>query len=187
MYWETAARSLIKLALEKVHIVLQASCLVTHPPQSVCNIISGPLEWSQQSGGETASSVAQLISLQSPAFYTFPHPIYCHFQLHSHGNDQTLKADADSPPFFPFLTAFLCFFFLSPVIWSGWDRSISSIQQLEAWFFRPGWPAEIVFRPPQHAPTSAPHKTHFSWRYGPVLISLTETMTNFISRTKTKY
>lgn len=137
--------------------------LVTRPPQSGFNIISGRLEFCQQSGGETASCVTQLVSPQppAPAFCTFPLPINCHFQLHSHGNDQTFKVDTGSP-FLSLLNNLSLS--LSPVIRPGGDRSVFSVQQLEAWGFRPGWPTEVFLGPPQHAPTCPPHETDFNRR-----------------------
>lgn len=57
--------------------------------------------------------------------------------------------------------------FLRPVIRSGRDRSVFSVQQLEARSFRPGWSTEVVLRPPQHAPSCPTHETHFNHRYGP--------------------
>lgn len=96
LYWLTSVYGLLKK-----FIIAEAKCLVTHPLQSVFNIISGRLEFCQQSGGETTSCIAQFASPQppAPAFCTFP-LANCHFQLWSWGHDYTLKVDTGSPFFF---------------------------------------------------------------------------------------
>lgn len=79
LYWLTSVYGLLKK-----FIIAEAKCLVTHPLQSVFNIISGRLEFCQQSGGETTSCIAQFASPlpPAPAFCTFP-LANCHFQLWS--------------------------------------------------------------------------------------------------------
>lgn len=102
------------------------------------------------------SCVAHLRLTAAAAFCTFPLHINCRFQLHSASLSKWLLSSS----FPPSLSLFL-----SPVIRSRRDRSVVTVNQLEARFFRPGRPTEVVLRPSQHASSYASHETHFNGRY----------------------